>query len=153
MNRNPSSDGLRESTSGWTWPRRAVRRGLFVLIVDPDQDSARRLAGALRQTDGVSLAGSAREALAIIQQRTPDLIVSELDLPDATGVELITRIHNAPTTRHVLLLVATARRSVGDKIAAFQAGADDYLVKPVDPQQFAHHVEMLSRFQQVIGRE
>jgi DNA-binding response OmpR family regulator len=42
---------------------------------------------------------------------------------------------------------------VRDKIAAFQAGADDYLVKPLDPHQFVVHAQMVSRFIQVIGRE
>jgi DNA-binding response OmpR family regulator len=53
--------------------------------------------------------------------------------------------------RHVLLMVVTNRSGVRDKINAFQAGADDYLVKPLDPTVFALRVQLLSRFRKVIG--
>jgi DNA-binding response OmpR family regulator len=124
-----------------------------VLIVEPDVETARRVAAALASSAEVGVVRSAREAVTAIQLRIPDLMVTELDLPDATGVQLIAYVHNAPATRHMLLLVLTRRTSVRDKIAAFQAGADDYLVKPVDPRQVVEHVHLLSRFQQTIGRE
>jgi DNA-binding response OmpR family regulator len=124
-----------------------------VLVVDPDMASARRLAATLARATDVAVVGSAREAFAAIRLRIPDLIVTELDLPDASGVEMIRRVHSAPATHNILLLVITGRRSVRDKIAAFQAGADDYLVKPADPRQVVEHVRLLSKFQQVLGRE
>jgi DNA-binding response OmpR family regulator len=131
---------------------RFTRRPPIVLFVDPDRQGVGPLAAALARASDVSVVGSAREALAAVELRMPDLIVTELDLPDAAGVDLIAHIHRTPATHHVLLLVLTGRRSTRDKIAAFQAGADDYLVKPVDPREFALHVQLVSRFQQVIGR-
>jgi DNA-binding response OmpR family regulator len=128
------------------------RRPWTILIIDPDHDARKRLAEALAPNI-TAVVGSAHAAWEAIQLRLPDLIVTELDLPDASGIELIARLHAAPATRHVLVLVATTRSSVRDKIAAFQAGADDYLVKPLDPQQFLVHAQMVSRFIQVIGRE
>jgi DNA-binding response OmpR family regulator len=47
-------------------------------------------------------------------------------------------------------MAVTHRSLVGDKIAALQAGADDYLVKPVSPDQFDTHVQLISRFRRVI---
>jgi DNA-binding response OmpR family regulator len=132
-------------------PGRKERRWT-ILIVDPDQESGRRLAEALTP-NVTAVVGSARAALDAMRYRMPDLIVTELDLPDVSGIEFIARIHAAPATRHVLLLVATHRTAVRDKVAAFQAGADDYLVKPLHPQQFVDHVQLVSRFIQVIGRE
>ncbi len=123
-----------------------------ILIVDPDQEAGKRLADSLAPSI-TAVVGSARAALEAMRFRMPDLIVTELDLPDISGIEFIARIHSAPATRHVLLLVATRRTSVRDKVAAFQAGADDYLVKPLNPQQFVDHVQLVSRFIQVIGRE
>jgi DNA-binding response OmpR family regulator len=52
----------------------------------------------------------------------------------------------------VLLMVLTRRSGIQDKIAALQAGADDYLVKPVEPQLFVSHVRAVSRFRQVLKR-
>lgn len=130
----------------------AGRRRWAVLIVDPDFESARRLAAAL-SPNILAIVESGRAAFEAIQLRMPDLIVTELDLPDMPGVEFIARIHSAPATHNVLILVATRRTAVRDKIAAFQAGADDYLVKPLDAQQFVAHAQLVSRFMQVIGRE
>lgn len=128
------------------------RRPWTVLIVDPDIVAARRLSAALAPNP-VAVVDCARAAYETIQVKMPDLIVTELDLPDLPGVELIAQIHSAPATRNVLLLVTTRRNSVRDKIAAFQAGADDYLVKPLDPRDFVAHAQLVSRFLQVIGRE
>jgi DNA-binding response OmpR family regulator len=83
--------------------------------------------------------------------RMPDLIVTELDLPDADGVQLIRSVHDSPVTRRVLIVVVTRRTGFRDKIAAFQAGADDYLVKPVDPDLLATHVLLVSRFRRVLS--
>jgi DNA-binding response OmpR family regulator len=131
---------------------RAQRACPTVLLVDPNPDGVRPFAAALNRVCDVAVIRTAREAFATIALRIPDLVVTELDLPDASGIELIARIHAASATCHVLLLVMTARRSVRDKIAAFQAGADDYLVKPVDPREFVEHVGLLSRFRRTIGR-
>jgi two-component system KDP operon response regulator KdpE len=130
----------------------AGRRRWAVLIVDPDIESARRLAAALSPNIFATVE-SGRAAFDAIQLRMPDLIVTELDLPDMPGVDFIARIHSTPATHNVLILVATRRTSVRDKIAAFQAGADDYLVKPLDAQQFVAHAQLVSRIMQVIGRE
>ncbi|HEV2236883.1 MAG TPA: response regulator [Ktedonobacterales bacterium] len=132
-------------------PGRNQRRWT-ILIIDPDHEAGRSLANALAP-NVTAVVGSARAALDAMRFRMPDLIVTELDLPDASGIEFIARIHGTPATRHVLLLVATRRTAVRDKVAAFQAGADDYLVKPLNPQQFVDHVQLVSRFIQVIGRE
>ncbi|HEX6799329.1 MAG TPA: response regulator [Ktedonobacterales bacterium] len=139
----------RDSTSR---PRTAaLRPGLAVLFVDPDVETAERLAQSLPNLSAVAVVPTAQEAVAAITMRVPDLIVTELDLPDANGVRLIRSVHDAPLTRRVLILVVTRRTSFRDKIDAFQAGADDYLVKPVDPEQLATHVRLVSRFRQILS--
>lgn len=127
------------------------RPAMAVLFIDPDTESAERLSRALRGVSAVAVVSTAQAAAAAINTRMPNLIVLELDLPDASGFDFITHVHNMPATRNVLIMVVTSRTAVHDKITAFQAGADDYLVKPVDAQQFAIHVQLLSRFRQVIG--
>jgi len=129
---------------------RLIRPAMTVLVVDPDVASAERLANALRSQHRVVVVGSATEALAQMDRSTPDLIVAEIDLPDADGIELVARWHVAPATRHALLMIVTTRRSVQDKIAGLQAGADDYLVKPVELPQFLAHVASISRFRRLI---
>jgi len=129
---------------------RRIRPAMTVLFLDPDIASAERLATTLRSQHQVVVVGSATEALAQVDRRIPDLIVAEIELPDANGLELVARWHVAPATRHTLLMIVTTRRSVRDKIAGLQAGADDYLVKPVEPPQFLTHVAAISRFRRLI---
>jgi DNA-binding response OmpR family regulator len=137
---------MRHDTNG-----RALRSlPLSVMMIDPDGEGARRLA---RQLAGVQImiVGSIAEAIQTLHVRMPDLIVTELDLPDDDGVRFVREVHNNVRTRHVLLVVVTRRNAIRDKIAALQAGADDYLVKPVEPQQFAMHIRAVSRFRRTLG--
>lgn len=131
-------------------PAMSRKQPLTVLIVDPDWAAAERIAAPLRVNCIVGIAGSAAGAAALLRQRTPDMILTELDLPDMNGIDFIKSIHGAPETYNVLLLVVTKRASVRDKIAAFQVGADEYLVKPVPGDQLEIRVQLLSRFRQVI---
>jgi DNA-binding response OmpR family regulator len=129
---------------------RLIRPAMSVLFLDPDIASAERLANSLRSQHRVIVVGSANEALAQVDSRAPDLIVAEIDLPDADGLALVAHWHVAPATRHSLLMIVTTRRSVRDKIVGFQAGADDYLIKPVELPQFLAHVASISRFRRLI---
>jgi DNA-binding response OmpR family regulator len=124
---------------------------LRVLIVDPNLTSAQALTSALGREHTVAVVGTAEAALRSIDAHLPTILVTELDLPDISGLELLAALRTRPTTRHVLLLALTRRTSVQDKVMAFQAGADDYLVKPVDPYVFAEHIQRLSRFRQILG--
>lgn len=133
-----------------TGTKQPARPALSVLFVDPDVEGAERLAGVLRRSNAVAVVASATAAFAAIAARMPSLIVTELDLPDASGLDLLASLRQNSATRNVLLMVVTRRSSVRDKIGAFQAGADDYLVKPLSPQQFEMHVQLLSRFRQVL---
>lgn len=125
---------------------RGNRSPFMVLFIDPNQQRAEVLAQSLRSTCAVAVVSSARVAADVIKKRVPDLLVTDLDLPDATGIGFLTSLHNTVATRHMLLMVITMRSTLGDKIAAFQAGADDYLVRPVDPDTFVLRVQLLSRF-------
>jgi DNA-binding response OmpR family regulator len=117
----------------------------FALIIDPDLASAERLAVALRTRWPTKVVTNAQEAKAALRVSQPWLVVTELDLPDMRGLDLLAALHDHPATRHVMLMIVTTRRTITDKIAGFQAGADDFLVKPVDGELFVLHVQVLSR--------
>lgn len=120
-----------------------------VLFVDPDVDTTQRLARSISHWAMTAVVPSVHGALQAIRVHVPTIIVTELDLPDIHGFEFIQRLHAEPATRRVLIMVTTRRTSIQDKVAAFQAGADDYLVKPLDPQQFLLHLQLLTRFRSV----
>jgi CheY-like chemotaxis protein len=129
-----------------------MRTPPHVLFVDPDVAGAQRLAEVLRSRYRVAVVASAQEAWATVQAQLPAVVVLELDLPDASGLQLLATLQQTPATRHVLLVVLTTRNAIRDKIAAFAGGADDYLVKPVDDQTFLTHLQLVLRFRKVLCR-
>jgi len=124
---------------------------LAVLFVDPDTGGAQLLADTIRDRYATAVVGSAREAYEAMRYQLPTLIVCELRLPDISGPDFLARLRGHPNTRHVLLMVVSSTRSLQDKVRAFQAGADDFLVKPVEPAAFLSHLLSVMRFRQIMG--
>jgi DNA-binding response OmpR family regulator len=92
---------------------------------------------------------SVQSGVYAVHVQTPWLVVTELDLPDAEGLEMIAILRRAPATRDITFMVVTRRSAIRDKVSAFQAGAADYLVKPVDPVVFSLHVQLLGRLRRI----
>jgi two-component system KDP operon response regulator KdpE len=100
----------------------------LVLVVDDEQAILRFLRVALEsQAYTVFEAATGREALSDASARKPDIIILDLGLPDIDGVE-VTRLLRQWT--QIPIIILSVRGSEGDKIAALDAGADDYLTKP-----------------------
>jgi CheY-like chemotaxis protein len=124
---------------------------LAVLFVDPDRAGAQLLANTIRDRYATAVVGSAREAYDAMRYQTPTLVVCEMRLPDINGADFLAQLRGNPATRHILLMVVSSTRLLQDKVRAFQAGADDFLVKPVEPAAFLAHFLSVIRFRQIVG--
>jgi two-component system OmpR family response regulator/two-component system response regulator QseB len=115
-----------------------------ILLVEDDPQLGDGLTIGLRQAgfavDWVKDGNSADRAL---QSETFDLVVLDLGLPRLSGMEVLTRARGRRQTLPVLIL--TARDATGDKVSGLDAGADDYLVKPVDLDELAARIRALTR--------
>jgi two-component system phosphate regulon response regulator OmpR len=116
----------------------------LILVVDDDQ-RLRELLGRYLVENGFRVsaaehAAAARERLRVLQ---PDLIVMDVMMPGENGLELteVLRRENAVTP----ILLLTARGAPEDRIAGFEAGADDYLPKPFDPRELVLRIRALLR--------
>jgi DNA-binding response OmpR family regulator len=123
------------------------RRGLHVLVVEDD----RALGESLRElfvANGhrVDLAADGRLGLQMALAEPPDVMVLDLRLPGLDGVRLCTRLR-AEADRHVPVLMLTARDTLADKLMGFDAGADDYLVKPFSNEELLARCQALSHRQ------
>ena len=116
-----------------------------VLFVDPAQPLHQRIVQELGSLYDVRHAMTANEALDSIQLQPPDLLITEVDLPDMSGFALCAHIRSQAATKKLPILFLTVRDGIMDKITGFQAGADDYLVKPIDPRFFSARVRLLFR--------
>jgi len=101
-----------------------------VLVVDDDAPVRRMLERTLR-ADGydVTVAADGGQALAAAERSAPDLVVLDVGLPGMDGLTVCRRLRANGVTAPILLL--TARDAVADRVAGLDAGADDYVIKPV----------------------
>jgi two-component system, chemotaxis family, chemotaxis protein CheY len=81
-------------------------------------------------------AASGFEALKQLPREKFDLIITDINMPDINGLELINFVKSNPEYVHIPLIVVTTEGSVRDREKGLALGANEYLVKPVDPQQF-----------------
>lgn len=104
-----------------------------VLLVEDDRTLRRALRASFRNWDfDVTEAGSGEEALSLASDARPDLVVLDLTLPGIDGIETLRHLR---TFSDVPVVVLTVRDGLGDKVAALESGADDYVLKPFDPEE------------------
>lgn len=117
-----------------------------LLVVDDDQ----RIRDSLKRQlsyEGyqVDLAGDAAEAFRQIAEHTPELVILDVMLPGIDGLEICRRIRQADD---VPILMLTAKSTLDDKVGGLDSGADDYLVKPFQPEELLARVRALLRRRQ-----
>jgi len=118
-------------------PGAAVPEGT-VLVVDADRVSGRFVELTLTAHGlAVEIARDAAAAFEVLRTTTVDLIVCDTALPDLTGPQLMRRIAEDAWYRHIPVIFLSAESRVASKVAAFRAGAQDYLIKPVDRTELA----------------
>lgn len=122
-----------------------METGQRVLVVD-DETSIRRYLRAALTAQGLTVyeASDGQEALNAVLTHRPDLIILDLGLPDIDGIEVTRRLREWSQTPIIILSVREAEQ---DKIAALDAGADDYLTKPFGTG------ELLARMRVVMRRQ
>ena len=117
-----------------------------ILVVDDDRDVAGTIERTLRRRDHkVVIAYSGAQALQLIQEQCPDLVVLDIMMPRMDGIETCQRIRTLSNVASVPILFLTARSKIEDKIEGFEAGADDYLTKPFDLRELELRVRALLR--------
>ena len=116
-----------------------------VLIVDPDVAVHEQLEQMLQGLFVLRHARTAAEALDAIGRQRPNLIISEVDLLDSSGLELCEWVRGNAATARIPFLLLTTRSEINDKVAGFLAGADDYVVKPIDARFFSARIRLLFR--------
>ena len=118
--------------------------GEKILIVDDDLESLRLISLMLqRRGYEVTAAQSGEQALSKIENENPNLIILDVMMPGMDGYEVCRHLRADPQTSHLPVIMFTAKTLVGDKVAGFQAGADDYVTKPIHPAELVSHVESL----------
>lgn len=121
--------------------------GASILVVE-DEDSLATLLQYNLAKEGyeVALSGDGEEALLLIDERMPDLVLLDWMLPTLSGIEVCRRLRQRSQTRNLPILMLTARAEESDRIRGLDTGADDYLIKPFSM------VELCARIRAVLRR-
>ncbi len=118
----------------------------LVLVAEDNEANVRLLASYLRAKGyRVSVARNGRDALAAARSEPPAVILMDLQMPVMDGLEAMGRLRAEPDPRlsGIPVIVLTARAMPGDRAGAIEAGADDYLAKPVDLNRLLQMIEKL----------
>jgi DNA-binding response OmpR family regulator len=116
------------------WPDPATTSD--ILIVD-DDSSIRALLGFVFEDAGYRVveAADGREALDVLRTEPPALMVLDLMMPEVDGVEVLRRRQAELLAPHTRVLILTAKLDTEDAVWCWELGADEYVTKPVDPDQ------------------
>jgi DNA-binding NarL/FixJ family response regulator len=113
-----------------------------ILIVDDDITLRTALIRYLENRSySVHDASSGVEGLALFEQHSPDLVVSDVVMPEMDGLEFCRRLRATRSGQLVPFIFLSSRRELDDRIQGHQIGADDYLVKPFEPRELVAKIE------------
>ena len=122
------------------------------MLIADDRESIRSLFHRLLSADGhdVVLASDGASALAAVYRHRPDVILLDVAMPLMDGLEVCRRLKADPATRLTPVVLVSGQTDLADRINGIEAGADEYLSKPVHPHELRARVRSLSRVKQLI---
>jgi two-component system phosphate regulon response regulator PhoB len=117
-----------------------------VLVVDDERDILELVEYNLRKEGfAVTCVATGEDALAAVRTKAPDLVVLDLMLPGADGLEVCRRLRSGPTTRHIPIVMLTAKGTEADIVTGLELGASDYVTKPFSPRVLTARVKAVLR--------
>jgi pilus assembly protein CpaE len=125
--------------------------GAKILVVD-DEPNVLRMVGYALHAEGfeVVVAQNGAEALSKVQTEAPDLVLLDVMLPDMSGVEVCEQLRKRKETIDLPIIILSALAQVPDKVRCLEAGADEYVTKPITPEELIARIKaLLGRYRQV----
>lgn len=124
-------------------------RKLHILLVDTDTQVRDKIQQALGNGCSLRFVRSVEEARHSLEEAPPDLLICEITLPRVDGLDLCRYVRRSPDLCHLPIMLLTTLATLQDKIAGFEAGADDYVVKPFDARHLHARIRLLSRIKRL----
>ena len=117
-----------------------------ILVIEDDYIVARTIERSLRSDEfHVTLASRGDKGLFLAHQKPPDLVILDIIMPEMDGYQVCKAMRSDPALAHIPILFLTAKVKAQDKIAGFNAGADDYLCKPFNVNELILRVQAILR--------
>jgi len=117
-----------------------------VLLIDDEQFYFKLIRKTLKEAEyELEYAQSGNEGLSKIPAYNPELLIVDLKLPGMDGFQVLERLRRDPKFSHIPVIVITGQDELSEKLKAFELGADDYLVKPFQPEELVARMGILAR--------
>src|SRR5512138_2775745 len=117
-----------------------------VLLIDDEQFYFKLIRKTLKEAEcDLEYAKTGLEGLSKIPTFEPDMMIVDLKLPEMDGFEILERLRKDIKYRHIPVIVITVQDVLSEKLKAFELGADDYLVKPFQPEELVARMGILAR--------
>ena len=124
-----------------------------LLVIDDNADIIAYIKSSLEETYHIIQAENGLQGLQMAQQIQPDLIVSDVMMPEVDGYELTKLLKTDPETAHIPLILLTAKSSKQNMLEGLQIGADDYITKPFDSDELAARIASLLTQKQRVAQK
>lgn len=122
------------------------KKNIKILLVDDEQDILEIVGYNLAQEGyQISTASNGKEAVEKAKKEVPHLIIMDVMMPEMDGMEACENIRKIPELKNVIITFLTARSEDYSQVAGFDAGADDYITKPIKPKLLISKVKALLR--------
>ena len=130
-------------------PWATTLRRLHILFVDSDPLAQDKMRSTLEDGFSVQCVGSVADAKLYLTTHTPDVLISEVVVGQESGLDLCRAIRSDLTQNHLPIMLLTSLATLQDKVAGFDAGADDYVVEPFDAHHLMARIRLLSRIKRL----
>ncbi len=119
----------------------SVKEAPLILVIEDNDDMRNFLHKVLSKTYRVETAYDGENGLEIIRKLVPDLIVTDLMMPNMDGLQLTDMVKNNEHTSHIPVILLTAKSAIESRLQALKTGADDYITKPFSPVLLEARIE------------
>lgn len=117
-----------------------------ILVADDDANFRLLISEILAEAGHVPLAAeNGRLAWERLEEEGADMAVLDVNMPEMDGFELLSKIRSTPSCARLPVIMLTVRSFTEDQIAGYETGADDYLIKPFNAEEFLARIRALSR--------
>jgi signal transduction histidine kinase/ActR/RegA family two-component response regulator len=138
----PVAEAMDDATPGRVPAAASGSRRARIVLADDNADMRAYLARLLGASWSVETAANGREALAAVRRERPDLVITDVMMPELDGFELIRWLRTDDATEDIPVIVLSARAGEDARLEGLHGGADDYVVKPFSARELMARIEM-----------
>ena len=125
----------------------------IALIVEDNDDIARYIGNIIKDSFTVVYARNGREGIIKAEEYVPDVIITDIMMPEYDGLEMTRQIRNSELLNHIPVIIVTAKSDDSHKLQGFDCGADAYLIKPFSPDELKLRIHKLVSYRNVLRKK